>query len=526
MPKLIIRNDKGEHSVPLQGTVHIGRHPQNTICFNDSAVSKHHADIVEADGDYIFKDLNSSNGSYFNELKIKEHTFKHGDSIRVGHHFITLDTTDDTGQDVKTLVQFEQFDESKTTEVQERVDVGDIERFLPEKEVHDVELLRTDYEKLRLGQDLLQHIGLERDLDILLDTLSKQLTPMFLADRCVILLLNEAAEFETKAVFSVEALTAPISVSKSVLKEVKNTKSAVLLSSHEGANEIEQVHSLALSGISSVMCSPIIHEDEVIGAIHLDISTGQVAFTKKDLQLLGGISAYVSMAVANVALAEKLKTEVKMQAQFERLLSPNIVKQLVSGKLTIGQGGELRHVTIMFVDIRGFTKMSHKAAPKEVVKLLNAYFERVVEIIFQYGGTVDKFMGDGVMVLFGAPIPMNQQADAAMACSLKIQSMLAIWNKERVKIKQPIIPVGIGINSGEVVVGAIGSTKTMQYTCIGNAVNIASRLTDIAKAGQTIASHRTMKTLKSKVKFKSLPPQNIKGIEGQMQTYEILSLVE
>ncbi len=526
MPNLIIKNDKGKYSVPLQGTVHIGRHPKNTICFNDSAVSKYHADIVEIHGKYIFKDLSSSNGSYFNELKINKHIFAHGDTIRIGHNHITFDQVDDTGKDVKALVHFEQFDENQTTEVKERIDVGELERFQPENEVHDEHALRTDYEKLRLGQDLLQHIGLQRNLEVLMNTLAKQLTPMFLADRCVILLLNDSAEFETKAVYSVETLNAPITVSRSVLKEIRSSKTAVLLSSDESEDEIAQVSSLKLMGISSVMCAPILHEDEVVGAIHLDVTTGQAGFVKKDLQLLGGISAYVAMAVANASLSEKIKKEAKMQAQFERLLSPNIVKQLISGKLSIGQSGELREVTIMFADIRGFTRMSQKSSPGNVVELLNAYFERVVQIIFKYGGTVDKFMGDGVMVLFGAPISMKHQADAAVSCALEIQAMLATWNKQRARVKKGIIPVGIGINSGEVVVGAIGSTKTMQYTCIGNAVNIASRLTGVAKAGQIIASHATMKALESKVKFKTLPPRDIKGIEGQVQAYEILKLLK
>ena len=526
MPSLLIQDEQGKRHLPVEGVATIGRHPKNNICIPDTMVSKQHAKIQEEHGRYIFEDLGSANGSYLNELRITRHPLSDGDTIRLGHTYLTFKHTSEVQQDVSALVSFESFDDDKTTEFQERVDVGEFERFQPEREIADVATLRMDYEKLRLGQELLQHIGFERDLDKLLHTVVQQIVPMFAADRGVVLLINRWGDFETKAVHSIEKLDAPIMVSSSVLAEVKNTKTAVLLSKNKQEDEIAKVSSLKLMGITSVMCAPIIHNNDVVGAIHLDLRTGKGGFTRKDLQLLGGISAYVAMAVGNARLTEKIKHEVHMQTQFERLLSPSIVKQLISGKLHIGQAGELRQVTIMFVDIRGFTRISQKSKPEAVVRLLNDYFERVVEIIFKYGGTVDKFMGDGMMVLFGAPIPMKQQADAAVACALEIQSMLGSWNKERVKHKKSLIPVGIGINSGEVVVGSIGSSKTMQYTCIGNAVNVASRLTGIAKSGQIIASENTMKALRSKVKAKGLPPQNIKGFEGLVQAYDVRGLAD
>ena len=524
MPTLTIKNEQGTLNIPLRGVVKIGRHPKNTICINESEVSKQHARIQKVGEKYVYEDLNSSNGSYFNEIRIKKHIFNDGDCIRVGHTQLSFHSGKSIIKDINKLVTFEQFDGSETADFQEKIEISALEHFQPESEVYDTKLLRMDYEKLRLGQALLQHIGLERNIDKLLDAIAKQLTPMFSADRCVILLTNKLGGLEAKAVFSLKTLDAPIAVSQSVLKEVQQSKSAVLLSNTEKEDEIAQVSSLKIMGISSVMCAPIIHNDEVLGVIHLDLSTGQGSFAKKDLQLLGSISNYIALSVANAGLTKSIEREVKLQAQFERLLSPSIVKQLVSGNLNIGQAGELREVTIMFVDIRGFTRMSHKASPKAVVNLLNEYFERVVEIIFKYGGTVDKFMGDAVMVLFGAPISMQQQTDAAVSCALDIQAMLSVWNKQRVKGKQSLIPVGIGINSGEVVVGSIGSSKTMQYTVIGNAVNVASRLTNIAKAGQIIASHQTIKQLQTKATFKALPPQSIKGITGNIQTYEIMSL--
>ncbi|MDX8387599.1 MAG: adenylate/guanylate cyclase domain-containing protein [Ghiorsea sp.] len=517
MASVSIKDSAGEREVPLNGSVTIGRHPSNTICIATKAVSKYHAVIRESNQTFTYEDLNSSNGSYHNELRIKEHEFRDGHSIRIGDAMLTFKDTE-SFDDVSSLVNFEQFDPQKT-QFQERVNLVDVGRFMPEQEVADVSMLRVDYEKLRMGQDLLQSMGTERDLKKLLNVISTQLIRMFMADRCVILLVNAAGDFEAKAVQSMDELSSPVSVSQSVLKEVQASKSAVLLADSGNESEIAQSSSLMMMGIQSVMCSPIIHNDKVIGAVQIDLRKGQGSFVKKDLQLLGGIVTYVAMAVANAGLSQRIEKEAKTQAQFERLLSPSIVRQLVSGKLKIGKAGELRQVTVMFADIRGFTSMSQKASPAAVVNMLNHYFERVVNIIFKYGGTIDKYIGDEVMVLFGAPIPMRKQENAAIACALEIQSMLTSWNQERTKRKTDPIEVGIGINSGEVVVGSIGSSKTMQYTCIGNAVNIASRLTGLARAGQVVASKATMVGVSVKTTCEKLAPADIKGIEGQVQAY-------
>ncbi len=521
MPRLIVQDAEGERTIPLQGTVTLGRHSHNKICLQGAGISKNHAVIRDLNGTFVYEDLKSSNGSHINEIRITKHTLADGDVVSIGPVTLTFQDSS-VMDDVTRLVTFEQFD-AQAGQYQERIELIQVERFLPEREVADLSMLRVDYEKLRMGNELLQSIGTERNLKTLLDSMSSQLLRMFMADRCVIMLLNANNEFEAKAVQSMDVMDAPIAVSQSVLKEVQSSKSAVLLSD-ANQGDLGQESSLMMMGIQSVMCSPIIHESKVIGAVHVDLRNGQGSFGKKDLQLLGGIVTYIAMAVVNAGLSRKIETEAKMQAQFERLLSPSVVKQLIAGKIKLGKGGETRHVTIMFADIRGFTSMSQKASPQAVVYMLNQYFERVVKIIFKYGGTVDKFIGDEVMVLFGAPIPIKHQEDAAVACALEIQHMLRIWNKERQLKKVGMIPVGIGINSGEVVVGSIGSSQTMQYTCIGNAVNVASRLTGLAKAGEVVASKETMAGVHAKTKCEALSPAKIKGLEGRLQAYVVKAI--
>ncbi len=162
----------------------------------------------------------------------------------------------------------------------------------------------------------------------------------------------------------------------------------------------------------------------------------------------------------------------------------------------------------------------------DVVTLLNRYFEIIVDVVFRYGGTVDKYIGDEIMVLFGAPVAVEDAPDKAVACALEMQGAIETFNYQREQNGEEPIQTGIGINSGEVVVGSIGSSRTMQYTCIGDAVNVASRLTGIAGPGDVIVSEETMRQVKKKMRAELLPPASVKGIEGTLQAYSVKDILE
>ncbi len=517
MSSLIISNDTSKKkTLKLQGYVTIGRHPANTIQIDDSDISKHHASISELDDTFIFEDLGSLNGSYINEVKVKKQQLKNGDLIRIGHTVLTYED-EHTFDDVSTLVDMHSTGEREA--FKETIELTYVQRFPPEFEVKNTNILRMDYEKLRLGHELMQSIGLELNLKKLLNLASEQLMHMFMADSCVILLVDENGQLEPRVVKNAEQSGISVSISKTALAEVQRSKSAVLLSEDKDESSLSQVSSLQLMGVESVLCAPLVHQGKVTGAIHLDLKRGKSGFTKKDLHLLAGVVPYVTMAVAHAELAKKVKQEAKIQEKYERLLSPHIVSKLVQGELKVGKGKELRRVTIMFADIRGFTRMSQQSSPATIADMLREYFDRVVAIIFKFGGTVEKFIGDEVMALFGSPIPMKKQEDAALACALEIQDMLMRWNKQRVAEGKNIVPVGIGINSGEVM--SIGSGQTLQLSCIGNAVNIASRFTGLAKAGEIVVGQDTAEKVQIPIRCQPLPPTEIKGIEGKVQAYVV-----
>jgi len=524
MSRIVVQDKSGEHEHPIQGTSSIGRHPRSTICLHDSLVSKRHAIIHQKGEEYFFEDLGSANGSFLDGVRINKHKLKDGDEITLGK--VTLVFYAEPEEDlISSLVNISQVSDT-SSQVHDRIEVEKVQQFLPERQVSDLGLLRTDYEKLRLGHELLQNIGLDNSIVSVLEKVSNEMLRIFHADRCVILLLNPSTgQLVPKVVRTMDGVEDHVSVSGSVLREVQEKKTALILSDTTSDERFSEAASLVMQGIHSVMCAPIMHDGEFFGVVHMDGQKGVTSFTRKDLQLFVGIVRSVAMAVANAHLIRKIERDARTKAQFERLLSPGVVEQVMSGKVTLEKGGKLRDVTILFADIRGFTSMARRVEATHVVAMLNRYFEMIVDIVFSHGGTVDKYIGDAIMVLFGAPVEMDNPADKAVACALEMQSSLENFNMERERHGEDKIQIGVGINSGEVVVGAIGSSQTMQYTCIGDAVNIASRLTDRAKPGQVVISESTLADLTGKAEYEELPPVPLKGIDGDIKSYLVKELL-
>ena len=179
---------------------------------------------------------------------------------------------------------------------------------------------------------------------------------------------------------------------------------------------------------------------------------------------------------------------------------------------------------MLFSDIRGFTTMSDGRPAQEVVHMLNEYFEVMVDVLFQYNGMLDKFVGDEIIGLFGAPIALDDAPFKAVACAISMMHALGEFNRTRAAENLTPILIGIGINTGNVITGAIGSTRALQYTAIGDAMNVASRLVNVAKAGEIIISEDTHRHVRERVDAVALPPVKVKGKAEELRVYRVLGL--
>jgi adenylate cyclase len=272
------------------------------------------------------------------------------------------------------------------------------------------------------------------------------------------------------------------------------------------------------------MTVPLLIGEEILGIMHLDSQIATNAFTEKDLQIFTGIASQAAVSIQNARLAKKIEQEAQTRAQIARLVPPNIVEQVVSGELVIEKGGKSAECTMLYSDIRGFTAMSERNAAEEIVRMLNEYFEVMVDILFKHEGTLDKFVGDEIIGLFGAPIAVADASMKAVMCALDMQKALRDFNRMRQAEGKEPIRVGIGINTGNVVTGAIGSSKSLQYTAIGDAMNTASRLCGVAKAGEIIVSELTMAKLAGRVDAVPLPPVDLKNKANKLRIFNVVGI--
>jgi adenylate cyclase len=525
MAKLILVSSDPHQEFVLAPINSIGRHPNNSIQILDRIISKEHAQVFKApDGRYVLKDLGSLNGTYMAGVRIMERVLEEGDELTLGSTRLMYTEKDEAPARVENRVTISP--EMLESHIRQKIDVLSSREFLPEKDIYDVNVLRRDYEKLRVAHEVGTAVSLEVKLSSLLEKIMDKAFELLPADRGVIMLTNATTgELGTAVVKRREqgrVTEEEIVLSRTIVNQVVQTKSAVLSSDAAIDSRFSGAHSIIMQGIRSTMSVPLLFREQLLGLMYLDSQIATNAFTEKDLQIFTGIANQAGSAIMNAQLAEKIENEAGMRARFERLLSPNLVEQVISGQLRLEKGGELRRVTVLFSDIRGFTSMSEKMQAQEVVSMLNEYFEEMVDVLFRHQGTLDKYVGDEIMALFGAPLSTPEDTCNSVACALEMQKRLREFNRLRQMRNEVPIQIGIGINTGEAVFGALGSTKTMQYTVVGDMVNTASRLCSLARAGEVIVSENTYKELGERFETIELPPARVKGKAQEILVWNVI----
>ncbi len=223
-------------------------------------------------------------------------------------------------------------------------------------------------------------------------------------------------------------------------------------------------------------------------------------------------------------MATELKKKEVMKGVFNRYVSPHVADEIMKEPERVMLGGDRRRVTVLFADIRGFTPLSSRLLPEVTVEILNRYFTLATEIIFRFEGTVDKFIGDAVMSVFGSPIRCEHHLPQAIKAAFAIGRATGVMNDRRHLRGLTPLYMGLGVDTGEVIVGNMGSQMRMEFTAIGEAVNMASRLTDIARPGELLISSAAYEEVKDNIEAKRLPEMSIKGVDGISAVYRVEGL--
>ncbi|MFN7131922.1 MAG: adenylate/guanylate cyclase domain-containing protein [Myxococcales bacterium] len=518
---------KSEYALPE--LTRIGRHPINTLKLSDREISKEHAEIAREGADWWISDIGSSNGTFVNGRRIQRFKLRDGDEILLGATTIQFRGPAgapggaQTSQAGVTMVQ------SFAPHVLASLRADDVvvtkEGFRPEREINDVNDLRRDYEKLRIANEFHRQVGLETDLHTLYEKILKVAFDLLNADNGVVLVWDqEKKELEPAAVRKKKPVE--VMLPQTLLDKVVASREGLLTQDAIIDSRFSASQSIVAQGIRSAMAVPLISKGELRGVLYIDTRERAGAFTEKDLRILSGVASQAAISVENTELARRIEQEAETRAHLSRFLSPHMVEQAQKGQLELAKGGELCEITALFADIRGFTTISEKQQPQEVVTLLNEYFELMVDVVFAHGGVLDKFIGDCIMALWGTPVRRPDDASRALRAAVDMQSKLAEWNVARQRAGKMTLEMGVGINTGQAVVGNMGSSKRLEYTAIGDAVNTASRLCNVARGGEIVASESTVEKGGQGFDYDQLPAAKVKGKEKPISVYRILGYEE
>jgi adenylate cyclase len=516
---LIYRPD-GETSVfevalPL---IRIGRGDDNEIVLEDSSrsVSRFHAQLVlDSHGQAILTDLKSANGTFVNEQIVDGPVaLAQDDVVRIGSYRLIF--RDNTLAPPKP-------DEQPVPAYQ--IDVAEVE--LHELQ-HHPQLMRPSEGKTLVmspelrGLELLHEVGVRLARTVtpedVVETAVDLLFKIGGAHRATLMLWDDqqqafrSAEVfarggkkmsETPASFDPRTLV----LSKTILQKVREENRPLHIRDTRSHAELGRSVSILRAGIQAAFCSPLTFQGRFLGVLYADNLAAPDAFTSEDFRIFTTIAAQTGLALASaLTRGELLKREVE-QAAMRLYLPPQVADLITAGHGGVELGGVLQPVTVLFADIRNFTQLSEHLDAHEVVLLLNEFFTAMTTVIFDAGGTLDKYIGDCVMALFGAPVPAADDVERAVQAAMNMQRAARIG-------------IGVGLHTGRAVIGNIGSSQRMQYTAIGDTVNVAARLVSLASPGQIIVSE-DIRNL-SGGWFEPLGEVELKGRQQKMNVFSLL----
>jgi adenylate cyclase len=478
----------------------IGRQLDNEIVLNHAIVSRKHARIELRGRQIWLVDLDSRNGVTVNRLRVKEEQLGDGDLIGVGP--FELHYEDRAAQSL----------------------VLDDNRYFPL--ASDAQAVRSH--ELRLEPADLQAfytiaMGLGQVLDFreLLDRVMEDVTRVVPAQRGF-LLLRKGEELVPRVVLPVA--TGEIAISGTIVRKALEGRQAVL--TRDARLDFAGSDSVISANIRSAICAPLLVEGNAIGLILLD-SPGRDQFTERDRDLTVAIANFAAVAIERARLSEELRAQDQLRQNLERFLSPNVAHALaryVAQHGTLWEAQELV-VSVLFADVKGFTALAEHLSPREVQDLLNEYLHEMTDVIFRYNGTVDKYIGDGIMAVFGAPRLPDEPADdehAARAVAAALEMQAAQSRLVGKLDASKAFMIRIGVNTGTAYTGFFGTRHRLEYTAIGDTVNTASRLEGQAEPGGVLIGEDTARLVAASFKLQEMGELALKGRQQRVRAYKVL----
>ncbi len=514
MLELVFEDEGITERMPLKDGLTVGRSSDNDIVLRDFSVSRHHAKVT-SDGDgFKIVDLGSTNGVKVNDALVSSGVLSGGDRITVGNFVLTVHDGALLDGELSSATYFRPLSEFNQQFGLEGVAakpaaVGERERVF--------EILA------QVAKILIQ----VEDLQPVLDKVMEMVFEHIAVERAFIVLFDDEGEpkLELYRARESEEGTAPeVPISRTILDTVTQQKVAILTHDAQADERFGAGHSIRIHQIRSAMCAPLWLRDLVIGVIYVDSPLHVGSFAATDLDLLTALANYAAVAIERARLNEHIRKQRLVRDRLVRYHSPAVIEAVLQDPERNEAPVTARETTIFFADIVGFTPRCESLPPEEVAAFLGEFFSLAADAIFEFGGTLDKFIGDAVMAFFGAPLPQADHAERAVRSACALMTSLAAWNERRRLEGLEAVEVRIAIHSGPVVVGDIGSATRVDYTVLGNTVNVAARLEEFAaEPGQIVIGETTHAAVADLFPTEPLGDVQMKGLSRAIAVYRVVT---
>ena len=547
-----------------QAVVTLGRSPDCTVVFPDSVpgISRHHATITRDAQGWSVSDAGSRNGTFVNKVPVSRQRLADEDVINLGPLSLSFkimvppprprgaDPRIASAFDASSVVQISR--DAAPPNVSVSISLADLSRqfagpvaggpihdsiggklegladgVYPMEESESPRHLADRAWGINLFSQIGQALLSTTDLDQMLSAIMELVFTNVPSQRGVFCLYDEVTGDLTPQVFKVrDARTQPsLRISETITSEAIVSKRSLLINDIMADSKFAEAASIRALNITSAMCVPLYHAGKVSGLIYVDTQSHMEPFVEHHLQVLTALSLFSAVGIEQARLRDEVVREQRMRDHLSRYHSKNVVDEILRRAESENLLADEKEVSVVFADLCGFTPLSERLLPAAVVQLLNSIFELLAEAVFEFDGSLDKFMGDGMLAYFGAPLVQQDHAERAVRAALAMQAKLAGYNASRPP--DQCVAMRIGINSGPVVVGDIGTLTRKDYTIIGDTVNVASRLeSQVALPGQVIIGPATYDHVKDLFDCTALPPRKLKGKGAEMRPFLVEQPVE
>jgi len=481
----------GDLIVPPGRPLLIGRGAAADLVIADTAVSRAHAEVQVVPDGVRARDLGSANGTFLNGAPIVEAIARPGDTLTFGLPAFRLEPAEPARPDVPPARAL--------------APSGDI--------VGDPVTLRR---LLALARTLAGRI----EPDQLAGDIADLAFEVVAADR-VALLLARGPNRELVPVQSRSRVgdAAAVRVPRAIAGRAAAERRPLLV---ENALDDATLGSgsVVAERVRAAVAVPLLSDGEtVIGVLYADRMTRPDPFTDAEAGALQAFAGLAAVSLAKLDLTEALQRQTETRRNLERFFAPEVAAAIVAAGAPVVAGGDRRTVTVLFNDIRGFTQLAESLAPEAVADLLTEFFSAMAEVVFAHGGTLDKFLGDGLLAVWGAPLPVEDDAGRALEAARTMQHTVAALNAVWRSRGRPTIAIGIGLARGEVFAGRIGSDRRLDYTVLGDPVNLAARLCDTAAPGEILLTGQVREALTDRRGLALRPEGAVRGRTGAAEVW-------